>query len=322
MTGAVLLTGGTGFLGGAVLQKLLEIGNRPLVAATRAKAPRLPAGVKCVHIGELGADTDWTVCLQGVEVVIHCAARAHVMSDDAPDPLIEYRNVNVLGTLALARQAALAGVRRFVFISSIKVNGESTLPDRPFRPDAIPAPEDAYGISKYEAEQGIMALARETGMEVVIIRPPLVYGPKVKGNFSRMVGWVRKGLPIPFGRVHNQRSLVALENLADFVALCSDPVRSPLAANEVFLISDGEDVSTTELLRKIARAYGVRSRLIPIPVSWFMLLARLLGKRPVAIRLFGSLVVDNSKAVQLLDWKPTISMDSQLQKMATHDSLI
>lgn len=322
MTGAVLLTGGTGFLGRAVLQRLLATDKRALIAAARTPDPNFPEGVTVEQVGELGADTDWTACLLGVDVVIHCAARAHVMKEDVPDPLAEYRRVNVQGTIALARQAALSGVRRFVFISSIKVNGEGTPSNQPFRPDAIPAPEDAYGISKHEAEQGVLALARETGMEVVIIRPPLVYGPNVKGNFSRMIGWVRKGLPLPLGSVHNQRSLVALENLADFVVLCSDRVRSPLASNEVFLISDGEDVSTTELLRKIARAYGVNGRLMSVPVIWFQVAARLFGKRAVADRLFGSLTVDNSKARELLGWAPTISMDSQLEKMAAHDSHI
>lgn len=322
MSGAVLLTGGTGFLGAAVLQRLHALDKHPLIAAARTSTPRFPASVKVECVGELGADTDWSACLQGVEVVIHCAARAHVMKDETVDPLGEYRKVNVQGTLALARQAAQSGVRRFVFISSIKVNGETTLPNRPFRADGAPAPEDAYGVSKYEAEQGLMTLAQEIDMEVVIIRPPLVYGPNVKGNFATMVGWVRKGVPLPLGGIRNQRSLVALENLADFIALCSDRALSPLAANEVFLISDGNNVSTTELLRKIARAYGVKPRLMAIPVNWIKVAACLLGKGAVADRLFGSLTVDNSKARELLGWAPIVSMDEQLQKMAMYDSLI
>lgn len=322
MSGAVLLTGGTGFLGRAVLHRLFAIDKRPLIVAARMLTPSFSSNVKVEHVNEIGAETDWTACLHGVEVVIHCAARTHVMSDEIADPLAEYRKVNVQGTLALARQAAKYGVRRFVFISSIKVNGERSLPNRPFRPDDPPVPEDAYGVSKYEAEQGIMTLAQETGMEVVIIRPPLVYGPGVKGNFATMLGWVRKGVPLPLGQVENQRSLVALENLADFVALCSDCARSPLAANEIFLISDVEDVSTTELLHKLALAYGVSSRLIPIPVTWIQAAARVLGKGAVVDRLFGSLVVDSSKARELLGWTPVISMDKQLQKMALHDSRI
>ncbi len=322
MSSGVLVTGGTGFLGQAVLQKLLVSGRCPLIAAVRRKNTDFPAEVKLASVNTLGSSTDWTACLHEVGVVIHCAARAHVMKEETRDPLLEYRRVNVQGTLALAGQAAKAGVRRFVYISSIKVNGEHTASNISFHAEDIPAPEDAYGISKLEAEQGLLALARNTGMEVVIIRPPLVYGPGVKGNFASMVRWVRKGMPLPLGAVHNKRSLVALENLVDFIALCADPERSPSAANEVFLISDGEDVSTTELLRKVASAYNVAPRLLPIPDLWIQTAARLLGKRAVADRLLGSLVVDRSKARDLLGWKPIVSMDKQLKMMALHDTRI
>ena len=322
MTGSVLVTGGTGFLGHALLQRLASTDPRPLIAAVRSNKTNFPASVKVELVGELDPNTDWTACSQRVEVVIHCAARSHVMKDKIRDPLAEYRKVNVEGTLALARRAALAGVRRFVFISSIKVNGERTFSGQSFRADDSPAPADAYGASKLEAENGLMVLARETGMEVVVIRSPLVYGPGVKGNFASMVHWVGKGVPLPLGAVHNQRSLVALENLVGFISLCSDAVRSPRAANEVFLISDGEDVSTTELLRKLARAYGVNLRLMSVPVRWIHAAANLLGKRAVADRLLGSLVVDSSKARELLGWTPVISMDEQLKKMAKHDSLV
>lgn len=244
------------------------------------------------------------------------------MKEGSGDPLAEYRRVNVQGTLALARQAAQAGVRRFIFLSSIKVNGERTGNGKSFCEADLPLPEDAYGLSKLEAEQGLMPLTQETGMEIVIIRPPLVYGPGVKGNFASMVRWVRKGIPLPFGAVRNKRSLVALENLVNFITLCADPERSPRAANEVFLISDGEDVSTTELLRKVACAYGVSPRLLPVPVGLLRIAAGVLGKRAVADRLLGSLVVDSSKARELLGWKPVISMDEQLRKMALHDSLV
>lgn len=224
--------------------------------------------------------------------------------------------------LALARQAAGTGVHRFVYISSVKVNGERTASNTAFHVGDTPVPEDAYGMSKYEAEQGRMALARDTGMEVVIIRPPLVYGPGVKGNFASLVRGVRKGIPLPLGAVHNKRSLVALENLVDFIAVCADPERSPRAANEVFLISDGDDFSTTELLRKVAKAYHVAPCLLPIPVSWIKTVAGFLGKSDVADRLLGSLVVDSSKARELLGCKPVVSMDMQLKKMASHDSCI
>ena len=318
----LLVTGGTGFLGQALLDRLPATGARPIVAALRSKEASFPAGVSAVWVGELCASTDWSDSLRRVGVVVHCAARAHVMKDETSNPLEEYRRVNVQGTLALADQAVRAGVRRFVYISSIKVIGGHTASGIPFGADDIPAPEDAYGTSKLEAEQGLVALARNTGMEVVIIRPPLVYGPRVKGNFASIVRWVCKGMPMPLGAVHNKRSLVALENLVDFIALCADPERSPRAASEVFLISDGEDVSTTELLRKVAKAYRIKPRLIPMPASWIQTVARLLGKGAAADRLLGSLVIDSSKAQELLGWKPLVSMDEQLKKMALHDSRI
>lgn len=322
MSSGVLVTGGTGFLGQALLRKLLVSGRCPLIAAVRRNKTDFPAEVRVEWVNELGSTTDWTACLQEVGVVIHCAARVHVMEEETADPLLEYRTVNVQGTLALAGQAAKAGVRRFVYISSIKVNGERTASYISFHAEDIPAPEDAYGISKLEAEQGLFALARNTGLEVVIIRPTLVYGPGVKGNFASMVRWVCKGMPLPLGAVHNKRSLVALENLVDFIALCADPERSPSAANEVFLISDGEDVSTTELLRKVANAYNVSPRLLPVPANWIQTVTRLLGKRAVADRLLGSLLVDSSKARDLLGWKPVVSMDEQLKMMALHDTRI
>lgn len=315
----VLVTGASGFVGSALLHRLAAEG-RAVRGASRYDVPTLPAGVQGIATGNLGATQDWRLALDGVAVVVHTAARVHVMQDVARDPLTEYRRVNVKGTLNLARQAAAYGVKRFVFLSSVKVNGECTPNGCTFRTADVPAPEDAYGISKLEAEQGLIDLARETGMEVVIIRPPLVYGPGVKGNFASLVRWVRKGIPLPLGAVHNRRSLVALENLVDFIAVCADSGRSPLAANEVFLISDGEDVSTNGLLRKVANAYNVAPRLMPIPALWIRTVARLLGKRAVADRLLGSLVVDSSKAWDLLGWKPVVSMDEQLKMMALHDT--
>ena len=322
MSGGLFVTGGTGFLGQALLHKFLASGRRPLIAAVRQKKTDFPGEVRVKWVSELGSSVDSIACLQEVGVVIHCAARVHVMKEETGDPLEQYRRVNVQGTLALARQAAKAGVQRFVYISSIKVNGERTAPNNAFHASDIPAPEDAYGTSKLEAEQGLIELAHATGMEVVIIRPPLVYGPGVKGNFASMVRWVRKGMPLPLGAVHNKRSLVALENLVDFITLCADPERSPCAVNEVFLISDGEDISTTELLCKAANTYNVVPRLLPIPVIWIQTVARLLGKRAVADRLLGSLVVDSSKARDLLGWKPVVSMDEQLKKMALYDTRI
>jgi nucleoside-diphosphate-sugar epimerase len=247
--------------------------------------------------------------------VIHTAARVHIMDDSAADPLTEFRKVNTAGTLNLAQQAADAGVKRFIFISSIKVNGEMTLVDQPFKPNDNYISTDPYGLSKYEAEQGLLAIAEETSMEIVIIRPPLVYGPNVKANFASMIKWINKGVPLPFGAIHNQRSLVALDNLVDFIALCADRAKSPKAANQVFLISDGEDVSTTTLLQKVARAFGKKPRLIPVPVWLMTFSAKLIGKGDMANRLFGSLQVDSSKARDLLGWQPVVTMDEQLAKM-------
>jgi nucleoside-diphosphate-sugar epimerase len=260
---------------------------------------------------EVDGLTAWADLLLGQDVVIHTAARAHVMEDEVADALAEYRRVNVDGTLNLARQAAAAGVKRFIFISSIKVNGEQTPLGQPFTADDTPAPEDAYGISKWEAEQGLLQLASETDMEVVIIRPPLVYGPGVKGNFANMIKLVSKGLPLPLGAIHNQRSLVALDNLVDLIVTCID---HPAAANQVFLAGDGQDLSTTRLLRCVARALGKPSRLIPVPASFLKLAAALLGKKAVAQRLLGSLQLDISKARHLLGWTPPITVEEGFRR--------
>lgn len=245
--------------------------------------------------------------------MVHAAARVHVMDDRASDPLAEFRRINVQGTLNLARQAAAAGVRRFVFISSIKVNGEATKLGIPFSADDIPAPLDPYGVSKMEAEQGLREIAAQTGMEVVIIRPPLVYGPGVKANFRAMMHWLTRGVPLPLGAIHNRRSLVALDNLVDLIVSCLD---HPAAANQTFLVSDGEDLSTTQLLRRMGRALGKPVRLIPVPPALIKVGATLMGKRAVAQRLCDSLQVDISKTRQLLGWSPLLSVDEGLKKAA------
>lgn len=307
----ILLTGATGFVGSAFLQHCLSQ-DIPCIAAVRSPSKALPAQVPQAVVGDLSAQQDWSQALQGVEVVVHCAARAHVMQDTTQDPLAVYRAANTHATLNLARQAAQAGVKRLVFTSSIKVNGEWTEPGKPFTPDDSHIPTDPYGISKYEAEQGLKQIAQQTGLEVVIIRPPLIYGKGVKGNFASMVRWIQKGIPLPLGAVHNQRSLVALDNLVSFMQLCCV---HPQAANQTFLIADGFDVSTTELLHKVAQSLGVSPRLIPVPVSWMRFVAEMLGKEAVANRLFGNLQVDASKATELLSWQPVVSMDEQLKKM-------
>ena len=305
----LLLTGVTGFLGSRLATALHSKPDVNLTAAVRRHI-EIPAA-HIVEVQDLDGCTDWSAALINQQVVIHAAARAHIMKDEVVDPLAEYRRVNVDGTLNLARQAASAGVKRFIFISSIKVNGEQTPLGQPFTADDSPSPEDAYGISKWEAEQGLQQLASENGMEVVILRPPLVYGPGVKGNFASMIKLVAKGLPLPLGAIHNQRSLVAVDNLVDLIITC---IYHPAAANQVFLAGDGQDLSTTELLRGVARAMGKPARLIPVPSSLLMLGATFLGKKAVAQRLLGSLQVDISKARNLLGWEPPVSVEEGLKR--------
>lgn len=305
----LLLTGATGFLGSRLATDLQSKPGVTLTCAIR-RCVEIPAA-HIVEVQGFDANTDWSTALTNQQVVIHAAARAHIMKDEVADPLAEYRRVNVDGTFNFAQQAAAAGVKRFIFISSIKVNGEQTPSGYPFTADDMPAPEDAYGISKWEAEQGLQKLASETGMDVVIIRPPLVYGPGVKGNFASMTKLVAKVLPLPLGAINNQRSLVALDNLVDLIITCID---HPAAANQVFLASDGQDLSTTELLRGVAQAMGKTSRLIPVPESLLMSAATVLGKRAVAQRLLGSLQADISKARDLLEWEPPISVEEGLRR--------
>jgi UDP-glucose 4-epimerase len=283
--------------------------------AVRSPLQGVPAAVRVETVASLNADIELQHGLIGQDVVIHCAGRAHVMHEHAADPLVEFRAVNLHGTLNLARQAAAAGVKRFIFLSSIKVNGEQTPQGKPYREDDTAAPLDPYGISKKEAEQGLLALAASTGMEVVIIRPVLVYGPGVKANFLSMMRWLQRGVPLPLGAIHNQRSLVALDNLVDLICVC---MTHPAAANQVFLVSDGEDLSTTELLRRMARALNRPARLLPVPGFLLQSGAALLGRRALAQRLCGSLQVNIDKTRQLLGWAPPVSVDEALADAARH----
>jgi len=306
----VFLTGATGFVGSEIARQLSGYNDAKVFAAVRKASSLLPTKVDQVLFSGLSADTDYGLALTNIDVVIHAAARVHVMKDIAEDPLDEFRKINVDGTLNLALQAAEAGVTRFIFLSSIGVNGNSNL--APFVEGDVPHPHSAYSLAKYEAEQALINLGEKTGLEIVIIRPPLVYARHAPGNFKTLMNWMGKGVPLPLGFVNNKRSFVALDNLVSFIIRCID---HPKAANEMFLISDGEDVSTTELLEKVAKAFGKKALLIPLPVSIMKFAAKLIKKGDVAERLFGSLQVDSSKARDLLGWKPVITMDEQLKKM-------
>lgn len=292
----VVVTGATGFVGSCLCNDLVKRGNVPeaysfsaMLAGTGAAFPR------------------------EAETCVHLAARVHVMKETAADALKEYRRINAEGTISLARRAADAGCRRFVFISSIKVNGEETPSGSAFTADDEPAPEDAYGLSKYEAEIGLKTLAAETGMEVVIIRPPLVYGPDVRANFLAMMKLLDRGLPLPFALVDNRRSLVSLTNLSDFIITCLD---HPAAANEVFLVSDGEDLSTKDLLVRLGRAMGRPARLLPVPPALLAYAARLLGKGAVAKRVLGSLALNIDKSRERLSWQPPQPVDDALGQVS------
>jgi len=303
----ICLTGSSGFVGSRLLYELKQVTTFQVAGLCR----RLPHGRDCSGLHAMGdlQEADLSTPLSGVDVLIHAAARAHIMKDEVADPLAEYRRVNVEGTLNLARQAAAAGVKRFVFISSIGVNGNISI--RPFRVDDHTNPAEPYAQSKWEAEQGLMKLAAETSMEVVIIRPPLVYGPGAPGNFGSLVRWVEKGIPLPLGAIHNKRSLVGIDNLVDLIIRCID---HPAAANQVFLAGDGEDLSTTELLRGVGKAMGKPARLIPVPAGLLQFGATLLGRKTMAQRLLGSLQVDISKTCELLDWKPPYTVEEGLRR--------
>lgn len=311
------MTGASGFVGSALLQTLLAHPWAPIAVRRTAGANEAKSAPSAlpdfISANGIDASTDWAQSLERVACVIHLAARVHVMADASADPLTAFRAVNVGGTLHLARQAAAAGVRRFVFVSSVKVNGERSALGHVLREIDTPCPQDPYAISKHEAEQGLRQIAAETGMEVVIIRPPLVYGPGVKANFAALMGAIAKGVPLPLGALGNLRSLVAVDNLVDLIITC---LTHPAAAHETFFVSDGEDLSTTDLARRLGVALNRPARLVPVPARWLMAGASLVRKRAAAERLCGNLQVDISKAKSLLGWSPPISVDEGLRRAA------
>lgn len=306
----VIVTGASGFVGTALCSRLCLDGVE-VTAAVRDKNAATSCNAGNVTVGEIGPDTRWQEVLAGQDAVVHLAARVHLMEEVADDPLAAYRAVNTEGTLNLARQAVVAGVRRFIYLSSVKVNGEGGA--RPYTEHDFPEPLGPYAISKYEAEEGLKAISLETGLEVVILRPPLVYGPGVKANFLAMMRWIYKGVPLPLAGVQNARSLVALDNLVDLIATC---LNHPAAANQTFLVSDGEDLSTADLLTRMGGALGSPARLFYIPPWLLRLGAKVVNKSSIYTRLCSSLQVDNNKTRQLLGWTPPVSVDEGLRRAA------
>lgn len=311
MKNKVILTGASGFVGRHIKnaiprEKLILVGRRNLDEEYT------------FFSSDLDENSQYGDIMKDVSCIIHCAARAHVMNEGDDNPYCLYHKINVDGTLNLARQAAVNGVKRFIYISSIKVNGESTRVNSPFTEKNIPAPEDAYGRSKLAAENSLRELSIETNMEVVIIRPPLVYGPGVKANFSAMMNLASKNLPLPLGAINNKRSMVALDNLVDLIVTCID---HPKAANKTFLVSDDHDVSTTELLEMMVRAIGKMPRLLPVPMEWLKFAGKLIGKQAVIERLCGNLQVDISYTKEILGWQPPISMEEGIKRCFTEEQL-
>ncbi|NQW95217.1 MAG: SDR family oxidoreductase [Polaromonas sp.] len=307
----ILVTGATGYLGASLLRHLCVQGYC-LTAVSRRKIVDMPSSVVTCIVDGLGTETDWSVPLRGQDVVVHCAARVHVVRDTSLDPLEAFRAVNLHGTINLARQAKEAGVKRFIFLSSVGVNGAETF-DAPFSESDVALPHSPYAVSKHEAEVGLRLVAEQTGLEVVIIRPPLVYGAGAPGNFQSLVRWLLRGVPLPLGAIKNRRSYVALGNLVDLLVVCLD---HPAAANQTFLVSDGEDLSTTDLLTRMGTALGKPATLLSVPMVLLKFGATVLGKRDIAQRLCGSLQVDGGKARRLLGWTPPLSVDEGLRQAA------
>lgn len=304
------VTGANGFVGQAITRELLRRGYG-VRAAARTQITGLPIGAEWTEAPDLGAEADWSAVVAGVDIVIHCAARVHVLDEQSADPLATFRWANRDGTMALARAANRAGVKRLVFLSSIKVNGESTAPGRQFTAEDEPAPADAYAVSKAEAEAELRSFAAKNDLEIAIIRPVLVYGPGVRANFAALLGAVARGIPLPLGAINNRRSLIFLGNLTD---LTIHVAIHPDANGQILLASDGEDMSTTLLLRRIGNALGKPARLMPVPPAILMLVARMFGRGAMADRLTGSLAVDSMATRARLGWQPPFDVAQGLSE--------
>lgn len=306
-----LVTGANGFVGSALCRRLLQESGASVRGAIRGAGRLLPPGVEPVVVGPIGASTNWTAAVTGVNCVVHLAARVHRLRDRCSEPLAAYREVNVRGTTHLAATAAEAGVKRLVFLSSVKALGEER--NAPYTSTDEPRPSHPYGISKWEAEQALQVVARDTGLEVVVLRPPLVYGPGVRANFLDLLKAIDRGIPLPFGAIQNRRSLLFAGNLADAILAVA---RCPAAAGRTYLVSDGEDLSTPELVRRIAAALGRREKLLAVPPRWLKWGARLTGQTAVADRLLGSLTVDATPIRHELGWQFPYTLSQGLEKTA------
>jgi nucleoside-diphosphate-sugar epimerase len=305
----------TGFVGSALVKSLAEKNIFQIIGTFRSpnKLTSLYLkNVSAVHLPDLSANLHSSGCLNSVETIVHTVALVHNMKEKTFSSLNEYRRVNVDVTVNLARHAASAGVKRFIFLSSIKVNGERTDPGRPFSVFDDPAPKDPYGVSKYEAEQRLRELEQTHGIEIVIIRLPLVYGAEVKGNFKSLLQLCSKGIPLPFGSIHNKRSFIGLDNLIDFIVTC---ITHPAAAHQTFLVSDNEDLSTTELLNAIGKAKNVPVKLLPFPPFLLRIAAAIIGKNHLITRLCDSLQIDASHARNVLGWTPPFTIHESLRRI-------
>jgi len=315
----ILVTGATGFIGRALVVELLQQDFSVSIVVRSKSTTIFPDEIKQFVVGDFANNADFSLALEGVDCVLHLAGKAHIIDKSKMLDLDEFRKINTELTLDLAKQAVTAGVERFVFLSSIGVNGNQN--NQPFLEIDTPNPQEPYAVSKYEAEQGLLKLAKNSSLEVVIIRPPLVYGNNAPGNFGRLIQWAGAKIifPLPLGAVNNVRSLIAIDNLVSFIIAC---ILHPKAANEIFIISDDDNLSTTQLLKKIATAFNKKALLLPIPVSWMIFVAKLLGKEADAIRLFSSLSVNSSKARDLLDWHPVTTIDEQLCRITANEKNI